>query len=133
MAETRPVRGCDICGKVDDHPRHVIGVVDGGVPSDDIVNKIIEAGADAAAIRQVLDPATTIRHMDCCAGAGCPDGSCNTIHALTKGDKTLKGNDLLKHLQTDEVSQVGADINAKRIAEAQAIADAEAAAAKGAE
>ena len=129
--EKRPVRACDVCGQVDDHPRHVIGVAEGGVPSDDVIDKIIKAGASGAAIRQVMDPATTIRHMDCCAAAGCPDGSCNAIHAAAGNDKPLTGEKLLKHLNSDAVSKIGQDINAQRVAEAQAIADAESAARAG--
>lgn len=40
----RPLRLCDVCGQLDDHPRHV----------------------------QNLGPrGTVIRHMDCCASRGC--------------------------------------------------------------
>ena len=40
----RPIRGCDVCGQSDDHPRHVLGHPDHG---------------------------GTVRHMDCCAAQGC--------------------------------------------------------------
>lgn len=43
--EVRPVRSCDVCGQVDDHPRHILQTLDGGT--------------------------VTIRHMDCCAANGC--------------------------------------------------------------
>lgn len=45
--ETRPIRGCDVCGQVDDHPRHVVAVIES------------------------RGPKTFIRHMDCCAASGC--------------------------------------------------------------
>jgi hypothetical protein len=131
MADDRPVRGCEVCGGVDDHPRHVVGVAEGGVPSDEIVDKIIANGASAASIRMVMDPSTVVRHMDCCAGVGCPDGSCNTIHAIAPGDETLRGEALLAHLQTDAVSRVGQDIHARRLDEAAVVEAAEAAAQGG--
>ena len=70
MTETteRPMRVCDICMQVDDHPRHVIALDDGG---------------------------TLMRHMDCCREAGCFDGSCNEV---TAGAENLRGDELLAHL-----------------------------------
>lgn len=56
------------CRQADDHPRHHAVLANGTVQT---------------------------RHLDCCAAAGCPDGSCNVIidHA---GDK--RGGDLLAHI-----------------------------------
>jgi len=65
----RVERGCDACGQVDDHPRHVR-----------------------------YDPASgndQIRHLDCCAQAGCPDGSCPEILARV-GD--VRGASLISAL-----------------------------------
>lgn len=68
ISEDRPLRICDICGQTDDHPRHVVGLADGG---------------------------TRMAHMDCCRVAGCPDGTCNEV---TKGAEKKKGATLLTHL-----------------------------------
>ena len=72
MEAERPVRGCDICGISDDHPRHVIGTADGG---------------------------TLMRHMDCCREAGCPDGTCDEV---TAGAEDLRGDELVQHLTRSE-------------------------------
>lgn len=97
----RILRVCDLCGGVDDHPRHVFA---GGqpdvwpTPSDDIVAKVIAAApADEAArlVKELLDTSSTDRHMDCCRTAGCPDGTC---HQVTAGAEDLRGGDLLAHL-----------------------------------
>ena len=56
MADERPVRGCDVCGQTDDHPRHVIGHPDHG---------------------------GTVRHMDCCAASGC--AVCQATEQRTAG------------------------------------------------
>lgn len=67
-ASHRVERECAVCGQFDDHPRHVIGEPDNS---------------------------TTLRHMDCCRDAGCPDGSCGEV---TKGAESKRGAALVKHL-----------------------------------
>lgn len=47
MSDERPIRGCGVCGRADDHPRHVVGLVN------------------------ARGPAPEPRHIDCCAAAGC--------------------------------------------------------------
>jgi hypothetical protein len=71
MAETRP---CDVCGQVDDHPRHIVHVEE----------KHPITGQDLS----------LMRHMDCCAQAGCPDGSCDVIvdHAKGKQGEQLRAH-----------------------------------------
>ena len=66
--EHRVERFCDACGQVDSDPHHIAGQADGS---------------------------TTDRHIDCCAAAGCADGSCDTVLAGA-GDK--RGDALVKHL-----------------------------------
>lgn len=98
MAEKRPVRMCDLCGGVDDHPRHVFAhdVGDGVTDPDIAALAVKNAGANAAAIiAHIQDFSTTMRHMDCCREAGCPDGTCNEV---TAGAENLRGNALVKHL-----------------------------------
>lgn len=97
----RLVRVCDLCGGVDDHPRHVLA---GGVPdifpqpSEDILDRVLEnapAADRARLVRDLLDTSSSDRHMDCCREAGCPDGSCD---AQTAGAESKRGGALLKHL-----------------------------------
>jgi hypothetical protein len=61
---------CDVCGQLDDHPKVHHGLT-GGV--------------------------WTTRHHDCCAQAGCPDGSDSVCEPLAATGKT--GADLLDHIQ----------------------------------
>lgn len=99
--ETRPLRMCDTCGGVDDHPRHVFAHAPGdGVTSTETAGLALRnAGDDEAAsvaiLAQVMDNTTVMRHMDCCREAGCPDGTCNIV---TKGAEDLKGDALVAHL-----------------------------------
>lgn len=106
-AEIRPMRGCDVCGGVDDHPRHVFAHAPGeGVTEPAVAEKMIEvakATGDPAAITavvaQIQDTSTIYRHMDCCREAGCPDGTCNQV---TAGAEDLRGMDLVAHLTGGE-------------------------------
>lgn len=97
--QTRPMRLCDACGQVDDHPRHVIAHAPGdGVTTTDVASAAIAAASDAdrpAIIAQARDTSTIMRHMDCCRAAGCPDGTCNIV---TAGAEDKKGDALVKHL-----------------------------------
>lgn len=66
-------RLCDVCGQLDDHPRHVQAVPDGTegtVPSTEFLQSLPD-GAPALAIAELMDPTTVVRHMDCCASKGC--------------------------------------------------------------
>ena len=95
----RPLRVCDLCGAVDDHPRHVLSGGDGWPrPDRTIVDKVMAAApADQRArlVDELLDTGVSDRHMDCCRAAGCPDGTCNT---QTAGAEMLRGAGLLAHL-----------------------------------
>jgi hypothetical protein len=96
----RPLRVCDLCGGVDDHPRHVIaGQVDGAFrPSDGALDNVLASAPEdqrAELVRALLDTTSSDRHLDCCREAGCPDGSCDFVTAGAEG-KT--GADLLDHL-----------------------------------
>jgi hypothetical protein len=79
-------RVCDICGGVDDHPRHSFaGVIpDIWIPDANVRDTVVknaeaalEAGtidfAEASGIVASFDDTTsTDRHIDCCALNGCP-------------------------------------------------------------
>lgn len=104
IGDGRALRVCDLCGGVDDHPRHVIAGTPGrqnitiAAPSDDILTKVMTAAPEAERgrlVRELMDTSSTDRHMDCCRDAGCPDGSCNT---QTAGAEDLRGAALLDHL-----------------------------------
>lgn len=83
-------RVCDLCGSVDDHPRHVItGVIPDVHPPDpalaaavvENIDRLLKAGdidtATALRIsRDYEDTTSQDRHKDCCAAIGCPTGTC---------------------------------------------------------
>lgn len=86
MAE-RPLRICDVCGEVDDLPRHVVAHSPGEVPvNTDLVVTIasrddLDPVVRESIVADIIDTSLELRHMHCCAGAGCPDGSCNALVA----------------------------------------------------
>jgi hypothetical protein len=100
----RIVRVCDLCGGVDDHPRHVIAGTAGGpdaiaAPSDEILAKVIAAAPEAdraRLVRDLMDTSSSDRHLDCCAAAGCPNGLCGPQVAGTPG----AGAAMLEHLMS---------------------------------
>lgn len=68
------MRGCDVCGGVDEQPRHVQECprnTPGAVPDASIIRTALSNGADDAAIAALLDPTTIMRHFSCCALQGC--------------------------------------------------------------
>lgn len=112
----RALRVCDLCGGVDDHPRHVIagtiprnpitgesGEVPPGLfpaPTDEIIGKVAGTALPedlGRLMRDLMDTTSSDRHLDCCAAAGCPTGTCGPQIADAKG-KT--GKALLGHLTT---------------------------------
>jgi hypothetical protein len=98
----RVVRVCDLCGGVDDHPRHVIAGMDATAfpaPGEDIMNKVIDAAPPAERgrlLRELLDTASSDRHLDCCAAAGCPSGTCGP---QVKGARGV-GRKMLDHVMS---------------------------------
>jgi hypothetical protein len=101
IGEGRTLRVCDLCGGVDDHPRHVLagGVADAyAAPSEEIVARVLEqapAAERARLIGELYDTSSQDRHMDCCREAGCPAGTCAEV---TEGAEDLRGAELLAHL-----------------------------------
>jgi hypothetical protein len=95
----RPVRGCDVCGQVDDHPKHGCLVppdFEGATLSQEVLQKLLDNGVSAASLQELQDPRTVIRHIDCCAQRGCPTGIC--IQSVKEWNgKTGKG--MLAHLE----------------------------------
>lgn len=101
IGDGRALRVCDLCGGVDDHPRHVIAgdVKDAfKAPSDDILNKVLDSAPPeerARLLRDLTDTTASDRHLDCCAKAGCPTDTCGPQTAAASG-KT--GAAMLDHL-----------------------------------
>jgi hypothetical protein len=99
----RPIRGCDVCGGVDDHPRHVIAGAPGAAGNADpvIVRRTVanctaldlDEATASAVLAGIMDTSSQDRHRDCCRSVGCPTGTCNDVADLV-GDK-LRGADLL--------------------------------------
>lgn len=128
MAENdvRPLRICDLCGQVDDHPRHVVAHAPGSVPvNQPLVAQIkgtrgLSPEVKAAVIADIEDTSLELRHMDCCAQAGCPDGSCVAIRKVGNASK-LKGMELVGFLTSGKVDGVGEKITerAAKAAESQ--------------
>ena len=104
IGEGRPLRVCDLCGGVDDHPRHVIaGAIRDVFPRvpDDIVDTVLANAPEqdrGRLMRELLDTGSSDRHLDCCRDAGCPDGTCNQVTAAAEN---LRGADLLEHLMSN--------------------------------
>jgi hypothetical protein len=79
---SRPLRVCDACGGVDDHPRHSFGGPVAGVfpaPTDELVDKVLGAapeGERGRLLRELLDTSSLELHKDCCRDRGCPTGTC---------------------------------------------------------
>lgn len=73
-ASERKEQGCDLCGQVDTHPRHVTfypAAQDGVAASADIARKAIANGIGDWGLRDLTDSTRAVRHLDCCANAGC--------------------------------------------------------------
>lgn len=96
----RAVRVCDLCGGVDDHPRHVLAGGDPdshAKPSPAVVRKVSAAISNLPVdeadrlLADLLDTGSQDRHIDCCRAAGCPTGSCDRA-------PDLRGKELLAAL-----------------------------------
>lgn len=98
IASDRPLRICDVCGGVDDHPRHMLAASPGEIPvnqanlSKVLADESLDPDTKAAVIADIVDTTTQLRHMDCCRLTGCPDGTCNSLPSLT-------GAALMSHIQ----------------------------------
>jgi len=99
----RALKVCDVCGGVDDHPRHEFA---GALPGQPIappvseeavrrVNELAPEGERSRLLRDLYDQTTVQRHYDCCRAVGCPVGVCDVI---TRGAEDKRGSALEKHL-----------------------------------
>lgn len=87
----RALRVCDLCGGVDDHPRHALAGGDAGAyaaPQGDVIRKVSAAVADLdpreadRLLSDLMDTGGQDRHIDCCRAAGCPTGDCDAAPDL---------------------------------------------------
>ena len=119
------LRNCDVCGQVDDHPRHVfVGSPDQFPVNQEQVAAVLamdelSAQDRAQVIVQITDTTLQQRHMDCCHSRGCPDGSCDRIIAETLPKGYVKGDKLRKHLTSGAVDHIGEEINAENAKSAE--------------
>lgn len=82
--EDKPLRYCDVCGKLDRAPRHNIGLPLGetrGTPDAAFLARLEPGPPSAAAV--LMDGQQLCRHMDCCAAEGCE--VCQATEALHGG------------------------------------------------
>jgi len=64
------------------------------------MDKLLKNGISGAMLQELLDPSSVVRHLDCCAHAGCPTGKCNQLVEDWNG-KVGKG--MLTHLESKGV------------------------------
>lgn len=103
----RPLRGCDICGGVDDHPRHAIAgdanlappahasVVEATLRNLDRLGLTDGDPERTRILDSILNTAVVDFHMDCCRANGCPTGTCNDVADIVgehaRGEALLAG------------------------------------------
>lgn len=101
VVDERALRICDVCGQIDDHPRHVF-VADNIPVNQAHVEAVLERDDLSPAVRSriaqdVMDTTIQQRHMDCCHAAGCPargtDADCAQFAATG-----LTGDELVRHI-----------------------------------
>lgn len=103
MADKRPLRMCDSCGQVDDHPRHVHGTGQGEANTTPAILSLAITASEGdeearqAVLRHAQDSTTQMKHLDCCAADGCPDGTCQVT---VQGADGKTGQAMLKHIQS---------------------------------
>lgn len=101
---TLNLRLCDVCGVLDDHPRHVTGVppdYPGAVPTNEFLQGLPD-GCPALAIAELMDSSTIVRHMNCCATMGC--ATCTGVLAATNN---AAGDDLRAAIVNGDVDHLG--------------------------
>lgn len=104
----RPLRVCDACGQVDDHPRHVISGEANAYPPPDraILDVVLETAPRehrARLVAELMDQSSLDLHLDCCRERGCPlpAGDPHNCANRTQGAETKRGKALLAHLDRE--------------------------------
>ncbi len=102
IGDGRALCVCDLCGGVDNHPRHVLAGGDAGTypkPGEDILNRVLDAAPKehrARLVNDLVDTSSSRRHLDCCALAGCPTQTCGPQVKDAPGT----GEAMLEHVMT---------------------------------
>ncbi len=96
MAE-RKEQACDVCGGVDDHPRHVVFYPPGGAPaiSGEVIQKAVRNGVGKWSLEDLMLRDRTVRHFDCDASLGC--AVCAAVERHTGG---VRGQALIDVVET---------------------------------
>src|ERR1044072_8354764 len=121
LPDDRRWRVCDICGKIDQSPRHRIAYAPGDAPPADqaliaaVFDSDLSSEIKAAAVQELTDTSIRSAHMDCCRDAGCFDGSCDEIHRSYDGEDK-KDAELLDYLESGAVDSIGEQLNEQRMA-----------------
>jgi hypothetical protein len=82
IGDGRSLRVCDLCGGVDDHPRHSFGGPRPNTfraPPKEIVEKVLDNSPDEVRhelLAALYDTSSLDLHKDCCRDAGCPTEQC---------------------------------------------------------
>lgn len=99
----RPLRLCDVCGGLDDHPRHVTTHAPDstdGRPTADIVAATDGKTIPSGALIDFASRTVSVRHMDCCAAQGCE--VCTETEAANGGKRGQKLIDHLDKVRTSD-------------------------------
>jgi hypothetical protein len=77
------MRVCDVCGGVDEEARHVVAHAPDQAPTVEraitlkvVGDESLTAEQKVDALNSLEDGTLQIRHIPCCAKAGCPTGTC---------------------------------------------------------
>jgi len=95
ISPDRPLRICDVCGGVDDHPRHLVAAALGEIPVNQanlakvLADNSLDPDTKAAIVADIVDTTTQYRHFDCCTNVGCPDGTCDRLPNSLTGTALL--------------------------------------------
>lgn len=103
--EDKPLRYCDVCGKLDRAPRHNIGLAQGstrGTPDAAFLARLEPGPPSAAAV--LMDGQQLCRHQDCCAAQGCE--LCQATEALHAG---ARDDDLWRSIEAGTVLDLDTD------------------------
>lgn len=97
----RPLSACDACGGVDDHPKHRLWdpkPENDFSPPAELVSSTDLEGLEQAHQDQFLSSDIRVRHLDCCAAAGC--NVCAASEEVTGG---VRGQELIDAITKDKV------------------------------
>lgn len=99
MSDARPLRYCDVCFQLDDHPRHLTQVAGGAQPDPALLEGLVVDQSNMVAFLQLANSQLHVRHMDCCAAEGCE--ICQETEAA---NGKRRGQELIDHLNATRVT-----------------------------